>query len=299
MTASGALPNVIVIGAQKCGTSALHYYLGLHPDVAMSDPKELNFFLDAAAPDRREALVGKAERHLAAPGERNWSMGIDWYAERFDAEAPVRGESSPKYTAPWFPDVAERMAAVVPRARLVFCVRDPIERAISHYLHFRSDGRERRDADDALAHLDGPYVVRSRYHASLEPFLRHFPREQVLVLPAEHLLRQRREVIQEVYRFVGVDDSFWSPKLDRERNRGERVGGLQWATRRLGSTRPGRLAYRLPDEVKWTLERLAPGRSAARPVLTSALRERLRAHFRDDVARLRELTGKDFAGWSV
>ena len=60
--AAGALPNLIVIGSQKCGTSVLHYYLSLHPEVSMSKPKELNFFIE----------------------ERNWPRGIDWYRGHFD-----------------------------------------------------------------------------------------------------------------------------------------------------------------------------------------------------------------------
>src|ERR687894_2292944 len=72
-----ALPNLIVIGAQKCGTSVLHYYLSLHPEVSMSRPKELNFFIE----------------------ERNWPRGLDWYKSQFDGDARVRGEASPNYTA--------------------------------------------------------------------------------------------------------------------------------------------------------------------------------------------------------
>src|SRR5688572_29905885 len=75
--AAGGLPNLIVIGAQKCGTSGLHYYLGLHPDVSVSEPKELNFFI----------------------AERNWPRGLDWYRSRLDQSAAVRVDASPNYTA--------------------------------------------------------------------------------------------------------------------------------------------------------------------------------------------------------
>ena len=82
------LPNLVVIGAQKCGTSGLHYQLSLHPEIWMSRPKELNFFIE----------------------ERNWSRGQDWYRHCFDARAKVRGESSPNYTAyPQHLGVPERM----------------------------------------------------------------------------------------------------------------------------------------------------------------------------------------------
>ena len=74
---SGALPNLIVIGSQKCGTSGLHHYLGLHPEISMSAPKELDFFV----------------------AERNHPQGLGWYRGHFDAQAKVRGESSPNYTA--------------------------------------------------------------------------------------------------------------------------------------------------------------------------------------------------------
>ena len=92
--AGGALPNLVVIGAQKCGTSGLHYHLGLHPEISMSKPKELNFFIE----------------------ERNWPRGLDWYRAHFDARATVRGESSPNYTAyPQHLGVPERMHSVDPR----------------------------------------------------------------------------------------------------------------------------------------------------------------------------------------
>ena len=71
-----ALPNLIIIGGLKCGTTSIHHYLGLHPEIQMSKPKELNFFVE----------------------ELNWDLGLDWYASRFDDRFGVRGESSPHYT---------------------------------------------------------------------------------------------------------------------------------------------------------------------------------------------------------
>ena len=111
----GALPNLIIIGGLKCGTTSLHHYLSLHPEIAMSRPKELNFFV----------------------AELNWPLGRDWYAAHFDPKAPVRGESSPHYTnSPAFAGVADRMRDILGEAvRLIYVVRDPIDRMLSHYLH--------------------------------------------------------------------------------------------------------------------------------------------------------------------
>ena len=90
------MPNLIIIGGLKCGTTSIHHYLGLHPEIQMSKPKELNFFVD----------------------ELNWDLGLDWYASRFDDRFKVRGESSPHYTnLPRFEGVAERIHEHCPDAQ--------------------------------------------------------------------------------------------------------------------------------------------------------------------------------------
>jgi hypothetical protein len=248
---SGALPTLIVIGAMKCGTTALHRYLDLHPDVAMSEPKELNFF---CGPEQRP----NDEDGTAAWMAGNWHRGVRWYAARF-RPAPVRGEASPGYTSPSFPEAAERMLRVVPNARLVYAVRDPVERAVSQYLHHRADGTEKRPIEEALLDPASQYLERSLYHARLEPYLARFPREQILICAQEDLSSNRRETVRELYRFAGVDDSFRSPK----------------------------------QNLRWNVARSAP------VSLDGALRRRLVALLSEDAARLRVLAGRQFAGWRL
>jgi hypothetical protein len=157
----GALPNLVVIGAQKCGTSGLHYILGTHPEISMSSPKELNFFI----------------------GERNWSRGVEWYREHFDPEAAVRGESSPNYTTyPHHLGIPERMHGVVPDAKLIFLVRDPLERIAAHWVHNYAKRRERGELRETLLHPNTTYVLRSKYHAQLRQFLNFYALSQVLVI---------------------------------------------------------------------------------------------------------------------
>ena len=247
---SGALPNLIVIGAMKCGTTALHRYLGLHPDIAMSKPKELNFFCGPARPE--------VEQQTWLEG--NWHKGVEWYAAQFRSAVPVRGEASPGYTSPSFPEAAERMARIVPKVRLVYLVRDPIERAVSHYLHHRAEGTERRMIEEALLDPHSQYLQRSRYYARLEPYLARFPRERILICTQEDLLSRRRATMRELYRFAGVDDSFWSTAHDR----------------------------------RWHVSRCEV------PMLLSGpLRRRLVAELSDDAVRLRELAGREFPSWRL
>src|SRR5688500_1196803 len=85
-----ALPDLVGIGAMKCGTSSLHYYLGLHPEIQMSQPKELHFFLDSAAFQPQDfGGIRKTLIELC-----NWHRGVDWYAQHFSPDAAVRGEST-------------------------------------------------------------------------------------------------------------------------------------------------------------------------------------------------------------
>jgi Sulfotransferase family len=199
--AVGALPNVVVIGAMKAGTTAVHRALDAHACVSMSSPKELCFFYDP--PSRVAACPPDFDRSNAwSPG--NWHRGIEWYAAHFNPEATVRGESSPGYTSPSFAEVAERMASVVPDVRLVYIVRDPVARAMSQYRHHVRDGTERRSLCEAVLDPDSDYVRRSRFFERLEPFIAWFDREQLLVIMQEDLARNPAATMGEVFAHVGL-----------------------------------------------------------------------------------------------
>ena len=243
------LPNLIVIGAMKSGTTALHRYLDQHPDIAMSKPKELNFFF-------RPAEQVRTERTWTAG---NWQRGLSWYARHFAPGTVVRGESSPGYTSPSHPGVAERMASVVPDARLVYLVRDPIGRALSQYLHHVADGTESRSADQALPDPDSQYVPRSRYYERLAPFLGWFDRGQLFLASHEELLTSRRTTLSALFSFLGVDPDYWSDEFTRH-----------WHT-----------AAQPP------------------PPLRQHTRERLTEALADDADRLRQWAGREFPGWAL
>jgi hypothetical protein len=275
----GALPNLIVIGAQKCGTSVLHYYLSLHPQVSMSRPKELNFFIE----------------------ERNWPRGLDWYRAQFDADAGVRGEASPNYTAfPQHQGVPERMHSVVPNAKLIYMVRDPLERIAAHWVHNYAKRREKGSLAETLAHPNTSYVTRSLYAMQLERYLALYPKEQVLVFQQSDLRSRRAETLRTVFEFIGVDPDFTHPRFEQERHK---TSGKTRATRlavrleKLGRSRRGR---RLPTNF-WLLldDRLPLRRQIKRPDVRAALTPETLAELRADAERLRELTGRDFSNWKI
>jgi hypothetical protein len=203
-----ALPDLLVIGAMKCATTALHAYLDAHPDIAMWSGKEANFFTGG------QAAPPVAPEEWWRHGQ--WHRGVQWYATLFDPTAKLRGESSPGYTAPDNPLAAVRMAGVVPHARLLYLVRDPLERAVSQYAHHVREGDETRPVTEALLDRDSQYVARSRYAERLRPFLDHFPRDQVLVVVQERLRDRRRVELQRVYAHVGADADWWDDALLEE-----------------------------------------------------------------------------------
>lgn len=276
---AGALPNLIVIGAQKCGTSALHSYLARHPEISMSHPKELNFF------------VAEEGAQAVAPAVKNWSLGADWYRAQFDPEARVRGESSPNYTAdPALPGVPARMAELIPDAKLILMVRDPISRARAQWIHNYSNRVQHKPLHRAVLE-DEEYVARSSYHHQLSLFCEHYPMERILVLEQDELLHDREETLKRVFTFLEVDADFWHKAYGRKRHETQRRRRKTW----LGV----KLWRRLPHRLRNVRHRWPLSTEFEHTELADSTRAELAERLRDDANRFRELTGKPFPNWSI
>ena len=154
----------------------MHNYLDAHPEISMSRQKELNFF----------------------SFDRHWRRGEDWYDHHFSSTAAIRGESSPSYSKfPKVPHVPGRIKKVIPSARFIYLVRDPVARIVSHYMHLRDGGTEKRSLDEALSQFDGnQYVDCSRYHMQLQQYLDHFGQSQILVVSVEEMKENRHETLR-------------------------------------------------------------------------------------------------------
>jgi hypothetical protein len=277
-----SLPNLIILGAQKCGTSGLHYYLGLHPEVSMSNPKELNFFI----------------------AERNWGRGLEWYSRHFDPSARCRGEASPNYTAfPQHMGVPERMAEVVGDARLIYIVRDPLDRIAAHYVHNFAKRREKGDLRETLLHPNTSYVARSKYFTQLQRFLEHYDRDRILVIENSDLRDQRAATLRRVFEFAGVDAGFEHPKFGQVRHstsRKKRATKMGMRVQGMSRSRSGR---RIPRRAWLALDVALPLSKPISKPSTDELREALGDQvlevLHEDAERLREFTGRDLASWSV
>jgi hypothetical protein len=278
------LPNFIIIGGLKCGTTSIHHYLGLHPEINMSKPKELNFFA----------------------AEQNWDLGLDWYRGRFDDRFKVNGESSPHYTnRPRFNGVAERIHEHCPDAKLVYMVRDPIKRILSHWVHATGAGYETREFVETLSLPDTSYIQRSMYWMQLEPYLELFDRDQIEIITQEDLGKKRNETMRQAFTFLEVDENFTSEQWDRQWEKSSAKHDDKYQFMEKLIKLPGFRAFdrnfdRLPESMRWMVEKVVhdPDKPPApKPEIPDELMETLKGRFRDDVAGLKEWAGRDFDGW--
>jgi sulfotransferase family protein len=197
------LPTALIIGAQKAGTTALYAWLRRHPAVAGPAWKEVNYF------------------------DRRYAKGERWYRGNFPVArgATVVLEATPGYL--FHPLAPLRVRGLLPAARLVALVRDPIARAYSHYQHEVTLGREPLAFEDAIEAEEGrmegelermladpayfsyawwnyTYLARGRYAEQLERWLAAFPEEQVLVVPTDDLAERPAETYAAVLAHVGA-----------------------------------------------------------------------------------------------
>jgi hypothetical protein len=224
----GSLPNFIVVGTQKGGTTELYDQLIMHPQIAPAFAKEVHFF------------------------DANYGKGVEWYstffprADSHGASGMITGEASPCYI--FHPDVARRVAETLPNVKIILLLRNPVDRAYSHYHHevrlgyetfpfecaiereqMRLSGekakmlQEQNYYSDSYMHYS--YLTRGIYVEQLQTWFEHFSKEQILVLKSEEFYKQMPLVMSQVYDFLGVPNlppmkmnrhkSFPYPKMEQ------------------------------------------------------------------------------------
>jgi len=258
------LPNFVIIGAMRSGSTSLYKYLQDHPQVFMPR-KEIHFF------------------------DRRWDRGLDWYRSRFEGYAgqPAVGEATPTYLAE--PEALDRMAATIPDARLVAILRDPVERAYSHYWMEHVRGRDGRTFEEAVADDTSDYLARGRYLPQLQDVCERFPRERLSVVLLDDLRASPGPTYGEVCGFLGVDGGFRPPRLGERVNRfvSFRSMRVRGARRRLPKAfRIGRLVGKL-NAVEGDY-----------PPMAEATAADLRSRFAGDNAALAAWLGRDLSAWS-
>lgn len=218
------LPDFLIIGAQKSGTTSLYSYLGQHPQLMPSLKKEVHFF------------DGGLNSNVD-----NFNKGEAWYRSHFPLNRNTDRkafEVSPLYI--FNPLVPQRIAKLIPEVKLIAILRNPVERAISHYFHERRLGHEslsimealqkeeerlkpviaKQDyKNDAFRHYS--YKSRGVYHEQIKRYLDYFPMNRILVMNSETLFKQPEDTLRRIFQFIGIDQEFTVKNL-KPRNVGKK-----------------------------------------------------------------------------
>jgi hypothetical protein len=302
----GRLPDFLLIGAPKAGTTALHAALAQHPELFLSEPKEPKYYLCGDSPP--PAYRGPGDAH----SNREWIWQRQRYLDLFAGagDNQLAGESTPFYL--YHRDARRRIAADLPQAKLVAVLRDPVDRAYSNWMHLWADGLEPcSDVVEACAReaarVDAGwapfwhYRGLGMYGRQLSDLFEHFPREQVLTVRYRALVDKPHAVLDRVCRFLGVSEGlvtevpsgnsrpFVHPSL-----RTRVLGPVVRAGAAAGQFLPPRAWRSLSKPLVGQLHQRG---NPARPRLTPEQGEQLRRPFLEDIALLEEVTGESFDDW--
>lgn len=295
------LPNLFLLGAAKCGTTTLHACLDDMPDVCMSRPKEPHFF------------------------EAEFERGLDFYQRQYFAHwqgEPVIGEA--RHRNLYLPYVPERIHQTNPDARLVVLVRDPVERACSHWYHYYWQQREtlsfreaiqvdwariqqglRGDTPEEMAeysrHLSPDergntgygiyrtYIDTGYYHEQIRRYLALFPASQLRVILFEDLISRPEQVLADLVEFLGLAPERNTPRSDRWENAANPPYWMKRIYER------GRVEKFAPNLLRRLFRRW--NRWQRRRLFDAGTREWLRDHYREHNRALAEFLGRDLSAW--
>jgi hypothetical protein len=301
------LPQFVIAGAPKAGTTALHAALATHPGLYLSPVKEPKYYLTDGRPPLRSGQRGPGDAHSA----REWMWRRADYLALYDG-APagtVRGESTPFYL--YDRAAHARLAADVPGIKVIVVVRDPVDRAYSNWAHLRADGLE--PVADFLAAVQleeqrtaagwAPfwhYRALGRYGEQLRDLYRHVPPERVFWLRYRQLVDSPAQTLDRVSEFLGVPAGVAhtvapenvKPFVPDTRRHRLLAGGVRTGAA-LGACAPPQVWRQVSRPL---LAALHAGR-APRPPLPVEVRREVLAPLLPDIRLLEELTGESFADW--
>ena len=203
MTAQPKYPNLLIIGAMKCGTTSLHNYLDQHPDVFMRPNKEPNYFGTDSDEERTKR-----------------------YKEVFAVDTKYCGESTINYSKchEYF-DVPKRIKKASPEVKLIYIVRDPIKRMESEFRHlkWRGDIDDHTNINEFFRNFDNTAIQTSNYYKQISGYLQEFRRDQILILGFEELNQDPKKLLKKVTDFLGISELKEGVELEKHNVTSEKV----------------------------------------------------------------------------
>lgn len=295
-----AMPNLLIIGAAKAGTTSLYHYLAQHPDIFMTPRKETNFFaLEGQTPQ----FQGPGDEDINAPSITTLAA----YRRQFDGatDEKIRGEASPLYL--YHEDAPRRIAHYVPHAKLVAVLRDPVARAYSHFMFMTRLQREPLPRFEAALEDEDRRVARrwewswhykrvGFYHAQLSRYVERFPAHQLRIYLYEDFRNHPHRLLRDLFTFLDVDPSFEPDMTYRYGFSGAPRSTL--LNRLLRASPLRRLARTLlPPAPRRRIGRAIARFNTVKPPLSDETRQALRETYRTDLLKLQALLGRDLSDW--
>jgi len=274
---SGRLPNLLIIGAMKSGTSSLHDYLNLHPDIYMSNPKEIHYYADGT--------YGVKSK--------------EWYASFFETDKKIAGTTPQSYTKchnKYYKSIPERIFKDTPEVKLIYIVRDPIKRYASHILEsYHCDSQ----VDVNYSKVSGNYLKTSMYAMQLKAYLEYFDMEQIHILALEELQDQPLRELNSIFKFLGLHQMQDEQVFEFKTNMAETKGIPTVIKRKLIIRSVAKVSPSLAEKMAsywsaWFFKHLSE-----KPVIDEKEKEQLKRELKDDINEFRRLTHKSFEKWEI
>ena len=267
------LVDFMIIGAQKSGTTSLAYQLSQHPQISFSQEKEPHYF----------SKISDWQNHLT-----------EYHANFHIAPGKRYGEASTSYT--WllnYPDTAKRIYAYNPSVKLIYLMRHPVERVISHYNHNYIRGKTNYPKEKEIIKCPN-YINWGRYAVQIRPYLELFPRNQILLLIFEEYMQHTLPTLHQVAEFLGIDPSgFDSIDLSPQYQSVGRYAPRQikrWLTP---------VARLFPLNVRDALNKPFVYKMKAKIAFSEETKQLLWRFFVDDVRAIEAILGREIPSWHV
>jgi hypothetical protein len=274
----GRLPDFMIIGAMKSGTTSLHDYLDKHPDIFMSKTKEIHYFVDKIFNNN----------------------DLTWYTEQFVTDKKLAGTSPQNYTKRHnnlYKNIPQRLKEHVSNIKMIYILRHPVERYKSHLLE-NYYGETKELIELSIKTKNPEYT--SCYYYQLEEYLKYFDLSQIHILTLDELKTKRLETLNKIFDFLGVEQL----EDDKQFNFISNDHKKKILPRRVVSKLPFRvfkkIAPTLADKLAtsdWLKTYIYKG--GQKKYLDEQEIDRLTSLFKEDVLKLEQLTGKSFKDWNL
>ena len=297
-----SMPNFLIVGAAKSGTTALYQYLSQHPEIYMSPHKEPRFF---AFENQPLEFNGPNQRDINC----NTITDLNTYQSLFEgiSNEVAIGEASTAYLA--VPEAAERIHQHVPDAKLIAILRHPADRAYSSYLHLKRDNHERY-ADFGRALQEEPkrkaknweflwrYKELGFYFQQLKRYYTTFGRDRIRVYLYEDLCSDAIGLVKNICQFIGVSDSF-NPDISSKHNSSGIPKNREVYNYLLKENDPVKNIVKtfLPESIRRPIVNTLLQQNLHKPQLSTQLRQELTQEYRQDILQVQKLIQRDLSHW--